>query len=615
MSEYVRDERFWLHGLSASFNGRRAHWYSHDEVPTFLASIDWSRTALLCHNTHFDGLILSHHYDAHPAFLLDTMVMGRILLPRCFSVGLDALCASFGIPGKISGTLESVKGIKHLTKTQDRTLGVYANRDVNQMWRLFDIMAPLVPKDQLRLIDLTAMLFTEPVLQVDEPLVQEEYDEHVSRRHALFDKVCQAVGLSTHEDALAVVNSTAKLRAALEGLGVEVPLKANAKGLMIPAFAKTDLPFQAMCEDPDEDVRALCQARLQAKGSLGMTRAKRILSSTRPAMPVGLHYAKPRTLRWSGANQMNLQNLPRTGRLRRAFVAPPGYKINVVDSGQIEDRCNCYLSGQLDVLAQYRDPKDDPYKRMAMRLYPTVAFGDINKTERFVGKVSRLALGYGAGKPKFHTILVTGQLGPPLDISDEEATRIHQLYRETNTEIVRFWRVLDSTLIKWLKGETYEHYPRGADALLDPVLTFDHHIGSPSILLPDGNRMFYPNLAHTNLPNGEGSDLTYQSSAHGRSKIYGGKLSENVNQAVSKCIVADQVLSIAERYRVVSLTHDEVWYLSHWREGLKPLQFGLEAFSESRDWYRDIPLSAEGGQADNYGDAKAQDVSLSTIKL
>jgi len=144
---------------------------------------------------------------------------------------------------------------------------------------------------------------------------------------------------------------------------------------------------------------------------------------------------------------------------------------------------------------------------------------------------------------------------------------------------------------------------------------FNHHMGAPSVLLPDGNHMFYPNLHHVVGDDGESSDLVYQSSPRGTSKIYGGKFSENINQAVSKIIVSDQILRIAEKYRVLSVTHDEVWYLSHWREGLRPLQFGLECFTESHDWYRDIPLSAEGGQADNYGDAKTQDVSLTTIKL
>jgi hypothetical protein len=126
--------------------------------------------------------------------------------------------------------------------------------------------------------------------------------------------------------------------------------------------------------------------------------------------------------------------------------------------------------------------------------------------------------------------------------------------------------------------------------------------------------MFYPDLNQPQYADGTFGDITYRSSPNGRSKIYEGKFCENINQALAKIVVADQTLDVAERYRVVSTTHDEVWYLSHWREGLRPLRFGIEAFSRSRGWYKNIPLGAEGGQSVSYGAAKKGDMTIKDFR-
>jgi hypothetical protein len=73
--EYIRDARFAAIALGYKVE-EKAGWMQASRIPDFLKHFDWSRTAVLCHYAAFDGLILSHHYDVHPAFFLCTLRNG-----------------------------------------------------------------------------------------------------------------------------------------------------------------------------------------------------------------------------------------------------------------------------------------------------------------------------------------------------------------------------------------------------------------------------------------------------------------------------------------------------------------------------------------------------------
>ncbi len=98
--EYIRDPRFKAWGLSWKWLGgaEPAQWVTRKDLPEFFASIDWSKTAVLAQNAMFDVSIMAWHYDSHPAFIMDTLSMGRAL--RGVEVGnaLAKLAASFDLP-------------------------------------------------------------------------------------------------------------------------------------------------------------------------------------------------------------------------------------------------------------------------------------------------------------------------------------------------------------------------------------------------------------------------------------------------------------------------------------------------------------------------------------
>jgi DNA polymerase len=98
---------------------------------------------------------------------------------------------------------------------------------------------------------------------------------------------------------------------------------------------------------------------------------------------------------------------------------------------------------------------------------------------------------------------------------------------------------------------------------------------------------------------GKTGNFSYQNGWK-RSKIYGGLFTENFVQSLARIIVGWQMLKIAERYRVVMMSHDEVVYIAKNREAKKAFEFGLDALKIAPSWCEDLPLNAEGYVGDFY---------------
>ncbi len=77
--QYVRSNLFEVIGVGIKVNNYPTDWYSGDNVGKFLNSLDYKDKAILCHNTAFDGAILSWHYGIKPKLWLDTLSMARPL--------------------------------------------------------------------------------------------------------------------------------------------------------------------------------------------------------------------------------------------------------------------------------------------------------------------------------------------------------------------------------------------------------------------------------------------------------------------------------------------------------------------------------------------------------
>ena len=236
-----------------------------------------------------------------------------------------------------------------------------------------------------------------------------------------------------------------------------------------------------------------------------------------------------------------MQNLPRNGAIRKAITAPKGYNLIACDSSQIEARMVAYIAGQQDLVQAFREGRD-VYSEFASEVYGrTVTKSD--KIQRFVGKTCILGLGYGMGHIKFRATLALGQGGIAVDIDENEAKRIVNLYRQKNHKIVSLWNSCNHAL----KGMV-----ASASGNICPLLPYDLN----GITLPNGLIIKYHALRNTADGFEYISDartfrkltqkriLTGEQEKIDWTKIYGGKVTENVVQALARIVVAEQMLSL-----------------------------------------------------------------------
>lgn len=610
-SSYIRDPQFYAQCLGIKDGIKKTVWYEHKDIPYALKKHNVANRPIMCHNTAFDGFILSHHYGVVPPFYLDTLSMARALHGTLGRNDLDTVSRLYGRGGKIKPqNLKKVKGIRILPDDLLEDLAEYMCGDVDECFEIGKIQLEVFPLAELELIDWTVRAFCDPVLRIDGKLVMEELEDEVtgkaSKRRALM--ALESIKGLVDPDApdtdtaiASILQSADKFAMALEGLGVEAPLKISpATGELAYAFAKNDLAFQELLEHEDDRVVALVEARLATKSTQGETRARRMLELVGKPVPVAYNYCGAHTTRWSGGNKLNFQNFPRqsflkdgaldltTGRLRRSILAPPGHVLVVCDSAQIEARVNAWLAGQDDVLEVFATG-GDIYKRMASQIYG-VPVELVTKDQRFIGKIAVLGLGYGMGWKKFQATLAMGTMGPAVFIDDREAQRIVRMYRKAANKIVEMWKRSEQILGSMIQKE------EGAYKCLE----WDHE----TIWLPNGLGLHYYAL------NAEfdGEKYTnFQYRERGRyKKIYGGLAVENKVQALARVVIGEQLLDTraklakmplkrTQHARVVMTTHDELVACVPKAAAKDTLAMMIDSMRTAPRWAPGLPLNAEGG--------------------
>jgi hypothetical protein len=580
MSEYVRDSRFLVHGAAIKIGKEPAKWVDGADLPKLFTGFTWQDTLVLAHNTQFDGFILAEHYGIVPGAYLDTLAMARGTLGHATRHSLKVVSQVLNLGEKDLGALENTKGKKTLTRDELDRLAVYSVNDAELCFQAFWKMYPNITDEELELINKTVKMFCDPVLETDHKLLQELINAETNKKSTALVNT----GLE-REDLLSANKFASALCAA--GMSAEnLPIKTSpTTGKEIYAFSKTDEGFKKLLNHDDPKIRALAEARLVIKSTINETRAGRILANSngRP-LPVSLNYYGAHTGRWSGGNKINLQNLPKGSGLRRAIVAPSGHVLVVADSAQIEARITAWLAGELELVEAFRSGKD-AYRIMASKIY-NKAPEDITKEERFIGKTCVLGLGFGMSGTKLKATLASGALGPPAYISDAEAMKYVSIYRTSYPRIPQLWREMDGYLKLMRSGEC-------------PTLTIREHIqvGPQWIRLP--NRLFlqYPGLDYAeNLEiTSERPDQLMYRTTSGYTKIYGGLLTENLVQALARCFIGQCMLMIDTKYRIVTMTHDEIVAVAPEKDAERALQFMLDVMETPPDWAPTLPVKAEGG--------------------
>jgi DNA polymerase len=566
--EYVRDDRFRVHLVGwKSAEGRG---WSNTVIPSLEGS------AVIAHHAQFDGLILSHVYNVRPAFWIDTLSMSRILFPA-EKHDLDSLSKLAGLPPKDFATLQMMLGVRYPTPGQLAGLSTYCLGDVENTWKLAHLMLPLIPRHELRLIDLTIRMFTEPSLRLDRPMLEAFYAETVAGKEAYL----AALGVTRAD-----LQSAERFAGLLRELGIEPPLKPSPTGNGdIYAFARTDDAMRSLAEHPDDHVQALVAARLGVKSTLNETRALRLRDmDRRGSLCVYLKHAAAHTLRWGGGDKVNWQNFPRGGAIRRSIRAPDGAKLVVADLSQIECRILNWLAGEDDVVHAFSVGLDI-YAAMASRYYRRAITKESEPAERQLFKIIELACGYGMGPEKFRRVCALGSLGgAPIVMSDKDAEEAVEFYRDSHPNVRNLW----------YKGNEIVRYLHFRNATTWGPCEVRHG----AIILPDGLPLMY-----RDIDTRDDGELYMRTGPDKWRKIYGAKLVENVVQALARSIIAQAILTIAEqrdRFRVVSTEHDSVVVLARGGD-VKALPDILDVLRRVPPWAPGLPLDAEGYEGERYG--------------
>jgi len=618
--EYIRSPKFKAFGLGWKWFGEdKKEWVTHDDIPAWVSSIDWENTNVLAHNAQFDVSILAWVYGVRPKFILDSLSMARAL--RGVEVGnsLATLAEAFGLPPK-GQAVHSTNGLAEITFEMEKELAEYCLHDVVLCEEVFKRLIKGYPKNELKLIDMTLKMFINPVLELDKEILVEAIEVEKTKREALLEKI------NIEESALA---SNTQFAEVLERLGVVPPKKiSKTTGKETYAFAKNDALFQALLNSDNEDIALICEARLKVKSTLERTRAQRFLDiSERGTLPVPLNYYGAHTGRWSASkgSGLNLQNLKRGSFLRQAIKAPKGKTLVVCDLAQIEPRVLAYLADYKNLLEIFTSGQD-AYASFGAQMFNIPGLTKTSHPDlRQSAKSALLGCGYGMGWASFSAQLLTGFLGAPPTLYTKDFAKqlgvteqtvadflaweknlellgkiphtctpkellIHALaakeiinkYREAAYPVVGFWNLCNSLIKHSLsEGKPYQH----------KCLTFEKE----RIILPSGLALRYPDLRLENAQWVYGSDSK---------KLYGGKLTENIVQAVARCVMTDGMLRIQEKYPCVLTVHDEVVALVPEDDAEETEKWVLAQMVMDPEYMKGIPLDAEASSAKRYGDAK-----------
>jgi DNA polymerase len=574
--EYVRDDRFEVIGISVKENDDEVKWFSgtHEEILDFLSQYDWDNSFALAHNAMFDSAILTWRFGIKPMAWLDTLSMARATDGLEAGNSLAKLAQRYNLGVKGTEVLNALgKRRKDFSDDDLYAYGGYCNNDVELTYSLFETLLPRFSLSELKLISLTIKMFSEPNLFLDTALLEQHLMQVKARKEKLL-AACVA-----DKDTLM---SNPKLAELLISLGVEPPMKISpANGKDTYAFAKSDEGFRNLADHPDERVQAVVAARLGTKSTLEETRTERFIGiSKRGRMPVPLRYYAAHTGRWGGDDKLNLQNLPKKSLLKEAIIAPDGYTLIDADSSQIEARIVAWLAHQNDLVTAF-ERHEDVYKIMASSIY-NKAESEIDSGERFVGKTTILGAGYGMGSTKFGIQLRTFGV----EIPDAEAARIIDVYRSRYPHIPRLWQEANSAL------EALRTQKTCAVGYQTQALTVTEH----GFLLPSGLYLNYPDLQRD-------SDGQYSyASRRGQIKIYGGKVVENVCQALARCVIGEQMLKISKRYQVALTVHDAVMAVVPEDETKSAMLYIDECMKWRPKWAQELPLACELGVGKSYGD-------------
>ena len=345
-------------------------------------------------------------------------------------------------------------------------------------------------------------------------------------------------------------------------------------------------------------------------------------------------YGANRTGRWAG-RLVQVQNLPRTYThplpparqlvkdrnidglrmmygsindtlsqlIRTAFVATPGNVLIDADFSAIEARVISWLAGQEWRLEVFRT-HGKIYEASASQMFHVpiekIKKGNPEYALRQRGKVAELALGYQGGVSAMRRMDVGHNLD---DLSDDEVKGIVDRWRETNSMIRDLWNIVDSAAITVITyGGAQTIRSETTDAIITLACELDVITGTRymTILLPSGRKLYYPSpeigVNRWGNPSVSYMGQNQTTKRWERVETYGGKLVENIVQAIARDCLAIAIENLeAQGLHVVFHIHDEVVIdTPAWADEDTMLETVTKIMTKPIPWAQALPLNADG---------------------
>ena len=274
--------------------------------------------------------------------------------------------------------------------------------------------------------------------------------------------------------------------------------------------------------------------------------------------------------------------------IRTAFIASEGCRFIVCDFSAIEARVVAYLAGEKWRLKVFEEG-GDIYCASASKMFgvPVVKHG-VNGHLRQKGKIAELALGYGGSVGALKSM---GAL--EMGLSESELQPLVDSWRQSNPHIVQFWREVESAALKATEG-----YPQRVGRF-----KFFRKSGILFVQLPSGRCIAYvqPRVEENRFgrPSLTYMGLDQQTKAWTRLETFGGKLVENLVQAVARDCLAESMMRLEARgYKIVFHVHDEV--IIDAPKGFGSAKEVAAIMGEPIPWAQGLPLRAEGYETEFY---------------
>lgn len=604
-TEYVHHPEFELQML-----GIDDEVYVGDEAQYAVKQFDWANTIMVSHNAMFDSLVLKKHLGVDARAYGCTMSMANVLIQHV-PHDLNTLAAICGWPGPkksdLGVVLESVRNVRlaDMGQEQVKAMIAYCRNDVAICRYLYDMFVEMIPKMELELINQNNKMWLNPILELD----VEKIDKAIKEDEEITEQLIANSGCEPQIDGKGkitpprkVLSSGPKFAKELKRRDVVVPMKISpTTNKPTFAFAKNDIGFKDLYQI--EGLAPLLDAKVAASSSIVASRGKRLKTHAticNGLVPVAYRHSSAHTGRIGGTDKSNMANLPRVidGRprpsdaLRTSLLAPTGYLVVVADSSNIEARMLELFCGEPSV-EKFRIPGYDPYADLASLILgrPITKGSDPEIRQEY--KVVYLGSGYGLGPDTYRRNCAVGFLGNPPRIYTEQTAYDHIYgYRNEKPLVVKMWKRLDNA-IQILVGNAPEE-----------TIGFVT-IRKGEILLPSGRTLQYRNLKCTE--DGDWVFPSFSANAEGeyswsQKYIYGGRLLENIIQALCRDIVLWQMLEIEKKTAstVVMHTYDEVVGVVPYHLADETLQQYIDILSTPPDWCPELPLAAEGGYAQEY---------------